>query len=86
MSQKSEGDEIDYPYMKILYWFYEKEDRRRALPFCARLQALLDKMPFSLPHKGEGLGGGTPLLGSLALTPPASALPTRREEVWSASS
>jgi|GEM_PF-6795187 len=75
MSQKSEGDEIDYPYMKILYWFYEKEDRRRALPFCARLQALLDKMPFSLPHKGEGLGGGgtspgLPCLDTSCLSPP----------------
>jgi tetratricopeptide (TPR) repeat protein len=38
-------DEIDYLYMKILRWFYEREDRRKALPYCARLQALLERTP-----------------------------------------
>ena len=40
-----EWDEIDYLYMKILDWFYGKENRRKALPFCARLQALLERTP-----------------------------------------
>lgn len=38
-----EWDEIDYLYMKILDWFYGKGDRRKALPYCARLQPLLEK-------------------------------------------
>lgn len=38
-------DEIDYLYMKILDWFYGRENRRKALPFCVRLQALLEKTP-----------------------------------------
>jgi hypothetical protein len=38
-------DEIDYLRLKILHWFYEREDRRKALPFCARLQALLERTP-----------------------------------------
>lgn len=38
-------DEIDYLYMKILHWFYDQEDRRKALPYCARLQALLERTP-----------------------------------------
>jgi hypothetical protein len=40
-----EWDEIDYLYMKILDWFYGKGNRRKALPFCARLEALLKKTP-----------------------------------------
>jgi tetratricopeptide (TPR) repeat protein len=36
-------DEIDYLYHKLLYWFYEREDRRRALPFAERLERLLEK-------------------------------------------
>jgi tetratricopeptide (TPR) repeat protein len=40
-----EWDEIDYLYMKILHWWYDKEDRRKAMPFCDRLQALLEKTP-----------------------------------------
>lgn len=42
---RNEWDEIDYLYMKILDWWYGKEDRRKALPFCTRLQALLDRTP-----------------------------------------
>jgi hypothetical protein len=41
----SEWDEIDYLHMKILHWFYGREDRRKALPFCARLQTLLEGTP-----------------------------------------
>lgn len=40
-----EWDEIDYLYMKILDWFYGKGNRRKTLPFCDRLQALLEKTP-----------------------------------------
>jgi hypothetical protein len=32
---------------KILYWFYGKENRRKALPICARLQVLLKRTPGS---------------------------------------
>ncbi len=38
-------DEIDYLYMKILHWWYGKEDRQKALRYCDRLQALLEKTP-----------------------------------------
>lgn len=38
-------DEIGYLRMKILDWFYGKGNRRKALPFCARLEALLEKTP-----------------------------------------
>ncbi len=40
---------------------------------------------FSLPLRGEGLGGGTQSLGSIALTPLTPALP-HGEEVLSGSS
>jgi tetratricopeptide (TPR) repeat protein len=40
-----EWDEIDYLYMKILHWFYGEGNRRKAMPFCARLEALLEKTP-----------------------------------------
>jgi hypothetical protein len=40
-------DEIVYLYHKLLYWLYERQDRRRALPFADRLQRLLDKAPDS---------------------------------------
>src|SRR3984893_2629850 len=36
-------DEIDYLYHKLLYWFYERKDRRRAKPFCDRLERLLNE-------------------------------------------
>jgi hypothetical protein len=36
-------DEIDYLYHKLLYWFYERKDRRRAKPFCNRLERLLSE-------------------------------------------
>ena len=36
-------DEIDYLYHKLLYWFYECGDRRRAKPYCDRLERLLDE-------------------------------------------
>ena len=38
-------DEIDYLYIKILHWFYERGDRRKALPYSDRLEALLEKTP-----------------------------------------
>jgi tetratricopeptide (TPR) repeat protein len=38
-----EWDEIDYLYMKILDWFYDKGNRQKALRYCDRLQALLEK-------------------------------------------
>ncbi len=38
-------DEIDYLRMKILDWFYGRGNRRKAMPFCARLEALLEKTP-----------------------------------------
>src|SRR5579875_3581905 len=57
--------------------------RCRFAPACKRSWI---RCPFPSPTRGRVWVGGAPLLGSLALTPPASALPTRREEVWSASS
>jgi hypothetical protein len=39
----SAGDEIDYLYHKVLFWFYGRENRRRALPFGERLEKLLQK-------------------------------------------
>lgn len=36
-------DEIDYLYHKLLYWFYQREDARRARPFARRLKRLLKK-------------------------------------------
>jgi hypothetical protein len=36
-------DEIDYLYHKLLHWFYERKDRRRAKPYCDRLERLLDE-------------------------------------------
>jgi hypothetical protein len=41
----NEWDEIEYLRQKILYWFYGKANRRKALPLCARLQALLKRTP-----------------------------------------
>ncbi|HTU88965.1 MAG TPA: hypothetical protein VMF69_02610 [Gemmataceae bacterium] len=38
-------DEIGYLRIKILDWFYGRGNRRRALPFCARMEALLEKTP-----------------------------------------
>ncbi len=38
-------DEIEYLYLKILDWWYDKGNRRKALSFCDRLQALLEKTP-----------------------------------------
>src|SRR5438552_824876 len=40
---QSEWDEIAYLYGKVLYWLYDKGDRRRALPFAKRLKPLLRK-------------------------------------------
>jgi tetratricopeptide (TPR) repeat protein len=42
---QGEWDEIDYLYMKILHWFYDRGDRRKALPYCNRLQMLLETTP-----------------------------------------
>jgi hypothetical protein len=38
---KTPWDEIRYLYHKVLYWLYDRLDRRRALLFCERLQTLL---------------------------------------------
>jgi hypothetical protein len=38
-------DEISYLYDKLLYWFYDREDSARALPFAKRLERLLKKAP-----------------------------------------
>lgn len=38
-------DEIDYLYAKLLYWFYEREDRHEALRFGRRLEKLLKTAP-----------------------------------------
>lgn len=38
-------DEIGYLRMKILDWFYGRGNRRKALPFCDRLEALLERTP-----------------------------------------
>lgn len=42
---QGEWDEIDYLYMKILHWFYDRGDRRKALSYSARLEALLERTP-----------------------------------------
>src|SRR5438093_7196503 len=34
-------DELDYLYHKLLYWFYERGDARKARPFAERLRRLL---------------------------------------------
>src|SRR5205823_11978717 len=36
-------DELDYLYHKLLYWLYEREDRKRARAFADRLARLLSK-------------------------------------------
>jgi hypothetical protein len=38
---KTSWDEIRYLYHKVLYWLYDRLERRRALSFCDRLQTLL---------------------------------------------
>jgi hypothetical protein len=38
-----EWDAIDYYYHKVLYWFYQQHDRRRALKFCAPLERILQE-------------------------------------------
>jgi DNA polymerase III delta prime subunit len=43
-----ERDEIDYLYGKLLYWFYEREDSRKARPFADRLERLLKR---TAPHQ-----------------------------------
>jgi hypothetical protein len=40
---RSEWDEINYLRDKVLYWFYEREDQRKALRFCDRLQTLVER-------------------------------------------
>lgn len=42
-----EWDEIEYLRMKILHWFYERGNRRKALPYCVRLESLLERTPNS---------------------------------------
>jgi tetratricopeptide (TPR) repeat protein len=42
-----EWDAIEYFYHKILYWFYQRHDRRRALRFCDQLEKLLQRTPSS---------------------------------------
>jgi hypothetical protein len=39
----SDWAEIEYLYHKILYWFYQRQDRRRALRFAPRLWRVLAK-------------------------------------------
>lgn len=41
----SAWDEIGYLRIKILDWFYGRGSRRKALPFCDRLEELLEKTP-----------------------------------------
>lgn len=38
-------DEIGYLRMKILDWFYDRGNGQKAFPFCARLEALLERTP-----------------------------------------
>ncbi len=40
---RTKWDEIDYLYHKLLYWLYDREDRRKARPFAERLEQLLKK-------------------------------------------
>ncbi len=42
-----EWDAVEYFYHKILYWFYQRQDRRRALRFCDQLEKLLRSTPSS---------------------------------------
>lgn len=39
----SDWDEIEYLYLKLLFWLYERNDAHSALRFCGRLQNLLRK-------------------------------------------
>src|SRR5262249_14883352 len=41
---RTEWDEIEYLYQKILYWFYPVRDRRKTLKYCDRMEALLKKV------------------------------------------
>jgi hypothetical protein len=41
---RSAGDEIDYLYHKLLYWLYDRGDRRKALAFVDRLERLLEEV------------------------------------------
>jgi tetratricopeptide (TPR) repeat protein len=51
---KSDWDEIEYLYHKILSWFYERGDRSKALRFCDRLEGLLRRAsPDHLAILGE---------------------------------
>jgi tetratricopeptide (TPR) repeat protein len=40
---QGDWDEIKYLYLKLLYWWYERDDRTRALRFGKRLKKLLRK-------------------------------------------
>jgi hypothetical protein len=40
---ESDWDEIQYLYHKLLYWLWQRQDRRRALRYCGRLETLLPK-------------------------------------------
>jgi tetratricopeptide (TPR) repeat protein len=40
----NEWDEINYLYDKLLYWLYDQEKPRKALPFGERLEHLLDRV------------------------------------------
>jgi hypothetical protein len=53
---KSLWDEIDYLYHKLLYWFYQRDNPRRARRFAGRLERLLKRAAASDPEAifGEG--------------------------------
>jgi len=48
-----EWDEIKYLYDKLLFWLYERDDRRKSRPICDRLEPLLKKVA----AKGEAILG-----------------------------
>ena len=37
------SEEMGYLYDKLVYWLYERQDRRRARPYAGRLERLLSK-------------------------------------------
>jgi hypothetical protein len=50
---RSAWDQIDYLYHKMLYWFYDRADRRHARRFASRLKRLVAKAD---PHHETILG------------------------------
>jgi hypothetical protein len=74
----NEWDEIGYLYDKVLFWLYQRADRRKARPFVKRLELLLAKAD---PKQESILGQECRSLAREALGDLAGAIEHRENEI-----